>query len=90
MHATRDLRLLEHDRDAGTADHGEAGRFAPETIVVKAQLVAVVVGGRNDVIHDEVGSDVPARGLSFCYSFRHGVSSRAFAWLIDLGQTMKV
>src|SRR5882757_4442313 len=82
MHAARDLRLFEHDRDAGTADHGEAGRFAPETVVVKAKLVAVEVCGCDDVIHDEVGSDAPARSLSFCYRFRHGTTSTSI-WVAD-------
>ena len=45
-------RLAEHDGEAVAADHAEIGGLAPETIVVEAQLVAVVPGGGDDVFDE--------------------------------------
>src|SRR5690242_7519736 len=61
--------LVEHDRHPTPPHHAEARRLSPEALILKAKLVAVVVGGRDHIVDQEERCRVPA-GLT-CILLRH-------------------
>src|SRR6185295_8145675 len=59
-HHARRLELTQHDEDSVAFHHAEGRWLAPEAIVLEAELVAIEVRGRHDVVDDEVRRDAPA------------------------------
>src|SRR5439155_26705857 len=59
-HRAGGFQLRQHDDDAVALDHTERRRVVPEPFIMEAELVAVVVGGADHVVDDEVRSAAPA------------------------------
>src|SRR5947199_9963109 len=59
-HRSSGFQLRQHDDDAVALDHTKRRWVVPETFIVEAELVAVVVGGADYVIDDEVRGTAPA------------------------------
>src|SRR2546425_5682812 len=59
-HRSSGFQLSQHDDDAVALDHTERRGGVPETFIMEAELVAVVVCGADHVIDDEVRGTAPA------------------------------
>src|SRR3989454_5239291 len=59
-HRSSGFQLSQHDDDAVALDHTKAWWVVPETFIMEAKLVAVVVRGADHVIDDEVRGTGPA------------------------------
>src|SRR5438445_3644117 len=59
-HRSSGFELSQHDDDAVPLDHTKRRRVVPETLIMEAGLVAVVVGGADHVVDDEVRGTAPA------------------------------
>src|SRR5437879_12138401 len=59
-HRASGFQLSQHDDDGVALDHTKRRWVVPETFIMEAKLVAVVVRGADHVINDEVGGTDPA------------------------------
>src|SRR5467141_3598550 len=59
-HRPRRFQLSQHDDYAVALDHTKRRRIIPETLIMKAKLVAIVVRGADHVIDDEIRGTGPA------------------------------
>src|SRR5437870_11324539 len=59
-HRSSGFQLSQHDDDAVALDHTKGWWIVPETFIMEAKLVAVVVRGADHVIDDEVRGTGPA------------------------------
>src|SRR2546426_726693 len=59
-HRSSGFELSQHDDDAVALDHTKRRGVVPETFIMEAELVAVVVCGADHVIDDEVRGTAPA------------------------------
>ena len=47
--------LFQHQGQAIAPEHDETRRFAPEPVVAEAEGIAIMVGGRHDIAHQQHG-----------------------------------
>src|SRR3989442_11439790 len=65
-HRSSGFQLSQHDDDAVALDHTKRRWVVPETFIMEAKFVAVVVGGADHVIDDEVRGTGPAWAVLHC------------------------